>query len=150
MTGRWTAWRSCCRILVLSVLLWPLVCGDGYADQPHDRATRAGPSRVLLLLAARDDARAAEQARILAADRPGATERDLVLVEPALADQERLRRRYDVAPGEFAVLLIGKDDGVKLRSARPLTVQTLFDAIDAMPMRRAEMRHRAGQRHPLP
>ncbi len=128
----------------MSVFLWPLVAGDGRAGQPRDPATQADPPRVLLVLAARDDARAAEQARLLAADRPGATERDLVLVAPAFPDQEHLRRRYDVAPGKFAVLLIGRDGSVKLRSAWPVAVHTLFDTIDAMPMRQAEMRHRAG------
>ena len=76
---------------------------------------------------------------MLAADRAGAEERDLVLVESAAPDQGRLRRRYDVAPEGFAVLLIGRDGGVKLRSGTPLTTGTLFDAIDAMPMRQAEM-----------
>ena len=140
MTGRWAGGRSCCRIVVLSTLLWPLVSGDGRAAEAGDPAAHAGRSRVVLVLAAPDDARMAEQARILAAERAGTAERDLVLVEPAGADQGRLRRRYGVAPDAFAVLLIGKDGGVKLRSARPLDAETLFETIDAMPMRQAEMR----------
>lgn len=39
------------------------------------------------------------------------------------------------------VLLIGKDGGVKARQA-VLDLEALFDRIDAMPMRRAEMRAR--------
>ncbi len=140
MTGRWTSRRSCCRIALLSAVLWPLVSSDGRAAAADDPAAHAGRSRVLLVLAAPGDARMAEQARILAADRAGTAERDLVLLEPAVADQERLRRRYGVAPDAFAVLLIGKDGGVKLRSAAPLAAGTLFETIDAMPMRQAEMR----------
>ncbi len=140
MSGRWTGRHSCCRIALLSVLLWPLVSGDGRAAEADDPAAYAGRSRVLLVLTATDDTRMAEQARILAADRAGTAERDLVLVEPSVTDQQRLRRRYDVAPDAFAVLLIGKDGGVKFRSAEPLTAKALFDTIDAMPMRQAEMR----------
>ena len=121
-------------------MLWPLVSGDGRASEADDPAAYAGRSRVLLVLGAPGDGRMAEQARILAADRAGTAERDLVLVESKVADQQRLRRRYGVAPEMFAVLLIGKDGGVKLRSAVPLTTTTLFETIDAMPMRQAEMR----------
>ena len=143
MTGRWSGRSSRCRTALLALVgLWPLVSDDGRAAAPDDPATRAGPSRVLLVLAAPDDVRLAEQARLLAADRAGAVERDLVLVEPAVADQADLRRRYGVAPGRFAALLIGKDGGVKLRGGAPMSTRTLFEAIDAMPMRQAEMRRR--------
>ncbi len=135
-----SGWRSWCRIAVLSALPWPLMGGDGSAAEAGDPAAYAGRSRVLLVLATPGDARLAEQARILAADHAGTAERDLVLVTPAVAELARLRRRYDVAPDGFAVLLIGKDGGVKLRSARPLDRPTLFATIDAMPMRQAEMR----------
>ncbi len=144
MSGR----RCCCRVAILSVVLWPLVAGDGRAAAPNNPAAHVGRSRVLLVLAAPDDPRATEQARILATDRAGAAERDLVLVEPAAADQTRLRRRYDVPPDAFAALLIGKDGGVKLRSTAPLTAGTLFGTIDAMPMRQAEMRRQARPPHP--
>ncbi|SMG08967.1 protein of unknown function [Marivirga sericea] len=36
-------------------------------------------------------------------------------------------------------LLIGKDGGVKLRQDSPISNQTLFNTIDAMPMRQREM-----------
>ncbi len=132
--------RFWCRFALLFVFLWPLVNGDGEAAEAQDPADHAGRSRVLLVLAAPGDARTAEQAGIVAEARAGAAERDLVLVEPAAPDQARLRRRYGVAPDAFAVLLIGKDGSVKLRSAEPLTAKTLFDTIDTMPMRREEMR----------
>ena len=140
MIGSWTGWRSCCRIATLFAVLWPLVSGDGRAAGADDPAAFAGRSRVLLVLASPDDLRRTEQTRILASDRAGMVERDLVLVEPAVADQQRLRRRYGVLPDAFVVLLIGKDGGVKLRSAGPLAAGTLFETIDAMPMRQAEMR----------
>lgn len=59
---------------------------------------------------------------------------------PAPLDAERLRRWYDAPRGRFRVLLIGKDTGVKLDSPRPVSSDALFALIDAMPMRRREMR----------
>lgn len=41
--------------------------------------------------------------------------------------------------GSEAALLIGKDGGIKARQ-KALNLATLFDRIDSMPMRRAEMR----------
>ena len=53
-----------------------------------------------------------------------------------------LRERYGIAPDEFKVLLVGKDGGVKLTSAKPFPAQTLFRTIDAMPMRADEVRRK--------
>ena len=39
----------------------------------------------------------------------------------------------------FGVVLIGKDGSEALRASRPLTAQSLFAIIDAMPMRRREI-----------
>jgi hypothetical protein len=39
-------------------------------------------------------------------------------------------------------VLIGKDGGEKLRRTTPLSPEELFAIVDAMPMRRAEMRER--------
>jgi hypothetical protein len=35
---------------------------------------------------------------------------------------------------------VGRDGGEKLRSAEPVAPEELFDLVDAMPMRRREMR----------
>ena len=51
-----------------------------------------------------------------------------------------LRNRYNVSAGDAAVLLVGKDGGVKIRQAHALSAETLFTTIDAMPMRQREMR----------
>ena len=44
--------------------------------------------------------------------------------------------------GTFAAILVGKDGGEKHRSVEPISPQTLFDLIDAMPMRQREIRSR--------
>ena len=43
----------------------------------------------------------------------------------------------------FTAVLVGKDSGDKLISTKPIMLQKLYDTIDAMPMRRSEMK-----RHP--
>jgi hypothetical protein len=71
------------------------------------------------------------RARRLLADRRGEAEaRDVVVVEL-------------LRPGPFAVHLVGKDGGVKLRR-EAFDLDELWSAIDAMPMRREEQRRRGG------
>ena len=43
----------------------------------------------------------------------------------------------------FAIVLVGKDGGEKLRRTTPLSPEELFSIVDAMPMRRAELREKA-------
>jgi len=57
-------------------------------------------------------------------------------------DQIDLRHRFHVAPGQFEVILVGKDGGEKLRQNTPISAQKLQATIDAMPMRQQEMRER--------
>lgn len=49
---------------------------------------------------------------------------------------------YRVGKDEFNVILIGKDGGEKLRSEELIAPGKIFDLIDTMPMRRAEMRRK--------
>lgn len=52
-----------------------------------------------------------------------------------------LRRYYQVSPQTFQVILVGKDGGEKMRRVQQLLpTQDLFRTIDAMPMRKSEMR----------
>jgi hypothetical protein len=55
-------------------------------------------------------------------------------------DAAALSKRYDVAEAETAVLLVGKDGGVKQRRSGVLEPRDLFGLIDTMPMRQREMR----------
>ncbi|MCR9072576.1 MAG: DUF4174 domain-containing protein [Alphaproteobacteria bacterium] len=84
----------------------------------------------------------------------GLSDRDMTVVEvvnnsvsvdgrPTLEiNGEALRREFGPSIVEFGILLIGKDGGVKLRSDEPQTADRLFEIVDAMPMRRQEMRQR--------
>jgi hypothetical protein len=112
--------------------------------------------RRLLVVVASESARdTVDRQRALVAS-PMFSARDLDLVEAvgrgpvringepvATPTVEAVRDHYRVA-GDFGVRVIGKDGGVKLTSTRPVTMQALAELIDAMPMRRQEMRERQG------
>ena len=108
--------------------------------------------RPLLLFAPNpDDPSLLAQLHELKDDAPGLTSRQVLLiaipfnnpsptdVTLAPADALAARRRFHVPPGDFTAILLGKDGGEKLRSARPLSFAKLRDTIDAMPMRQQEM-----------
>ena len=103
--------------------------------------------RVLIVSApAAEDPALAEQRRILAAWKTNAAARDLTVVEivgdTVLAAGDTaasIRRRYRL-PATFTAILVGKDGGEKLRSAKPFPAAALVATIDAMPMRKAGQR----------
>ena len=51
-----------------------------------------------------------------------------------------LRTQLRAAAGDRRVILIGKDGGIKRRAELDTDLREIFRQIDAMPMRRAEMR----------
>jgi hypothetical protein len=53
-----------------------------------------------------------------------------------------LKAPFGVANASFRAVLVGKDGGAKLSQPTPLDAARLFATIDAMPMRRDEMRSR--------
>ena len=112
-------------------------------------------NRLLLLFAPHaDDSRLREQQEILASNAAGLTERDIVILrllpdsepsidnQPAIGvDSTRIYRDFAIEPGDFRLLLIGKDGTLKLSSDLPVTTSRLFDLIDSMPMRQWEMQN---------
>jgi len=59
-----------------------------------------------------------------------------------LKDAAAVRERFRVERADFTVILVGKDGGEKLRDSKPLPFARLQATIDAMPMRRQEMKER--------
>lgn len=59
-----------------------------------------------------------------------------------------LRARFRPEKRELVVVLVGKDGGEKMRGA-DLSPPDVFRTIDAMPMRRREMREREGVADPV-
>ncbi|MEL6657863.1 MAG: DUF4174 domain-containing protein [Bacteroidota bacterium] len=60
------------------------------------------------------------------------------------ANSAILFEQFSTVQVPFQVLLIGLDGGVKLRQQTPVNGDAIFDLIDTMPMRRAEMRRKKG------
>lgn len=78
-------------------------------------------------------------------------ERDIVVIEivgdrvrafgpAAAASASAYRRMLGIGRDEFAVVLAGKDTGVKFKSGEPVAMSRIYAVIDAMPMRQREMR----------
>jgi hypothetical protein len=55
---------------------------------------------------------------------------------------ERLRKKFGVSEGDFSVILVGKDGGVKLERHDRTSLEEIFALIDSMPMRQEEMRRK--------
>jgi hypothetical protein len=114
-----------------------------------------GSRRLVIITAASADAAAVREQRAdLLQHAAGLDERDVVVVlalpggrvEPVHGPApdpaelvDLLGRASPATDDRFAVLLVGKDGGVKLRSSRPVSAEDLFALIDTMPMRRREM-----------
>ncbi len=149
-------------LLLLTIVVGSVVIGSGTARADADgRAADAvsmgkyrWKNRVLLVFAGSDtDALYQRQLRLLDGNAADMDERDMVI--GAFTDETggvlgsialspkgvaALRAEFDLAPGKFAALLIGKDGGVKLQRAEPVRADALFTLIDGMPMRQAEVR----------
>ena len=65
----------------------------------------------------------------------------LALEHPSQRSDE-VARRYGAGTNDFLVVLIGKDGHQAFRGADPVTALDLEERIDAMPMRRDEVRRR--------
>jgi hypothetical protein len=59
--------------------------------------------------------------------------------EITTSEAKSLRRRFGITPGNFTVVLVGKDGTVKLKRQGPTALKDIFGLIDSMPMRRREM-----------
>lgn len=98
-----------------------------------------------------------EQLRELYSDPKGLEDRRLVIYK-VLPDQylrddradeswqesPNLYKEFKKSDEPFEVILIGLDGGIKLRKSELLTNEQLFERIDQMPMRKAELKNRQG------
>jgi hypothetical protein len=98
--------------------------------------------RQLLLFAdTENNPQLQQQIKNLRQDADGLKERDIEVKiyyqtkNPELFDKRKLKTA-------FTAVLVGKDGGDKLTSTTPVTLQKLYSTVDAMPMRRSEMKRR--------
>lgn len=94
-------------------------------------------ARPVLVLG--DPDRSATQLALLEAEAAGLSDRQMPVLTGTLDEARGLLPRLDTPEG-FAVVLIGKDGGVKRTYDRPVDPSELFAVVDSMPMRRDEMR----------
>ena len=81
------------------------------------------------------------QKSILNKDAAGLKERDILVHEViGLKANETLFKKYKAPAPGFTFILTGKDGGEKLRSNKAVGLEKLYAIIDAMPMRKAEMK----------
>ena len=139
-----------------SILLLGFPHPTGGAGMDFDLGDYQWKNRIILIFAPSSESGAYKrQMREFEGQEDGIQDRDLILFE-LFEDGEsrlgntflpermgpRMSRRFDVGEGEFAIILIGKDGTVKLRSNNPVATSDLFRLIDAMPMRQDEMRRK--------
>ena len=109
--------------------------------------------RVLIISPDSGHRQATQQSSLLLATADGLRERDLIVLELGKAEVLTLfgpehdlnpyaiRYDLDVTDDFFALLLVGKDGSVKLRSEEVVPSEDIFALIDQMPMRKREMPH---------
>jgi hypothetical protein len=138
------------RQLILGIALFCAAAGQAEA---YDLSEHEWRHRLLFLVAPHaEDADLRTQKREIALRSDAILDRDLIVFE-LLADQGlrgetplsreavgALRRQLDVAAEDRLVILIGKDGGIKRRAGLDTDLADVFLQIDAMPMRRQEMR----------
>ncbi len=99
--------------------------------------------RQLLLYAdAETNPKMQQQLKYLRQDAEGLKERDIEVKVYYKNNYTDAFTKRKLKSG-FTAILVGKDGGDKLTSTEPITLRKLYGTIDAMPMRRNEMK-----RHP--
>lgn len=125
-------------------LLGATLLGIGAAGAAENPLARYRWSARVLVISApgADDARLAAQRAVLAQAGPGLKTRDLVVLEALGGTRAAtaLRTHLGLPGSAFRAVLVGKDGEIKRTETAPLAAQALFETIDAMPMRRDEMR----------
>jgi Domain of unknown function (DUF4174) len=71
----------------------------------------------------------------------GCVERNIIVETHIFKPKSRkIFDKYQISPQDFTVILIGKDGFVKLRSKEIVSAERIYALVDAMPMRKDEMR----------
>jgi hypothetical protein len=130
--------------------LLPLTLAAAVQPQPNAIDAREAEPRLIVVFApSRDDPRLVHQQALLRQSQTGMADRDVHVIEVvgdtvagAHEYAAALRQRYAVPRSRFGVVLVGRDGGVKLRSAEAIVPRQIERTIDAMPMRRQEMAER--------
>jgi hypothetical protein len=140
--------RSCILLLFASGLLV-----SSFAQTPPTKLSlpdqvkaQRWQKRVVILYApTAESAELQQQKASIAAAETQVKDRDILVIEAIEADlstseKQYVRQTLGLTAGRFAVVLLGKDGGVKRKETKPINPKSLFETIDTMPMRRQELR----------
>lgn len=158
------------RVLILTAFLsgfaLPIMADDSPSDSVDFRLdAHRWEHRLLFVFAPSEGGDSLDvQEEAFEGQGAGFRDRDLLLLTLAGGETGRLRREpgaearpltesavrrlYDhfgVPVDVFRVVLVGKDGTEKRRDAEPVGVRSIYDTIDAMPMRQREMRDSSEQ-----
>lgn len=126
-------------LLTLAAFLLPLL-----TLAQSDLSQYRNKSRLLLVFApSKADPRWQKQNTLLAHSAADFQERDLLRFDYLEHGGDKgmaVRTQFGVKPGQFRVLLIGKDGHVASGSPTPISLRELTEQIDRMPMRREEIK----------
>ena len=132
-------------LIAIGIML--IAASQGFAMD--SLATYTWKNRVLVLFGAEKDPKLVEQLKLLRDRTDELTDRDMVILRvsgdsvvaihgsAAGINAAKLAAEAGVKGAGFEAVLIGKDGGIKLRSAEVVSDKDLFGLIDSMPMRRA-------------
>lgn len=112
-------------ILILAMTVW-------------NTKSESNNRQLLIFGKERNEKMVKEQTTILAREDPGLKDRDLIVT--VVNSGSNLYSKYNVHFDDFTVILVGKDGTEKFRTQKLLLPAKLFTIIDAMPMRKREMR----------
>ncbi|MEM9077931.1 MAG: DUF4174 domain-containing protein [Bacteroidota bacterium] len=96
-------------------------------------------NRLLVLVSnASNSSEVNQQHKIFEQKEPQLLERDILLLKRQPESQDLAH--FSLKTNFEGVLLIGKDGGIKLKKPFIVEPQVIFDLVDSMPMRKAEIR----------
>jgi hypothetical protein len=142
------------RFIVISILLGMIMLLFAKSDSSLDLNQYQWKNRLILIFSPSDsDSLFQDANHAITLHEEELLDRDIILfylfekgestvneasIEPKVVNS--LRKTYQIEPGKFTLVLVGKDGGEKLRQQDSFDFQVIFDRIDAMPMRIREMR----------
>ena len=146
------------KTILLTIAVAAILPGSGRnaIAEPLDLSQFQWKNRLLFLFAPNRNHPLFEALhKSLVTQKTEAADRDLVVFEILESDLsnmntnyldpqagQKLRDKFDVQRGSFAVIVVGKDGGTKLNRRDPTQLADIFALIDAMPMRQDEMRQK--------
>lgn len=134
--------------LFYSLLLVPFLVATA-ADTPlwEKMETMRWKNRVVVVYAPKPTSpELLKQQQFLANKTAEIQDRDMVVIDCigstlSSEDKNYIQRHFNHNLSTFGVWLVGKDGGIKHTSTQPVTAEKFFGMIDAMPMRRSEIKN---------